>query len=529
MAPGRPWAPSSLHSLLTAKPTRAALGACSLGQSTWRWGAHFVEAGAAGNEERKSTVKLAILGGGGVRMPAFVKAVVANSPDLFGEIRLFEPDAVRRGTTGRLAVEVAAALGYDGLVSLSADPEEAFSGVDFVFSAIRVGGDQGRVIDEQVALRKGLVGQETTGPGGAAMALRTIPVVLSYCELLARCAPKATLVNFTNPAGIVTQAISAHGAVQAVGVCDTPSGTLARLGAFLGADPEDVSFNYAGLNHLGWVSSFRAGGEERIEELLRRFDELQHFDHCFTAFDPAMVRRTGAIPTEYVYYYYDPARYVSSVARAGSTRGQDVLRLNEELLKALTDAFDKGGVHEAWAAYSSVLGVRHETYMRTDTEGDNHQGSAREHLHGAEPLVPAAKAGDDRAAGGAAGVGGYEGVALQVIAGLSAARPAEVIVNVRNGSAVNFLGVDDVVEVPALVNGGGLQPLAVGELPLAARGLVSQVKEYERTLVEAAITGDAGLAEVALAMHPLVPGASAARELLAEYRQLHGPHLAYLH
>ena len=169
-------------------------------------------------------MKLAILGGGGVRMPAFVRAVLTGGANLFDEISLFEPDPVRRQTTARLAVEVAAALGHPGVVRVTPDPEEAFTDASFVFSAIRVGGDQGRVIDEDVALRRGLVGQETTGPGGAAMALRTIPVVLSYSDSLARCSPGAVLINFTNPAGIITQALSLHGAVRAVGVCDTPSG-----------------------------------------------------------------------------------------------------------------------------------------------------------------------------------------------------------------------------------------------------------------------------------------------------------------
>ncbi len=124
-----------------------------------------------------------------------------------------------------------------------------------MFSAIRVGGDRGRVIDEQVALRRGIVGQETTGPGGGAMALRTIPVVLSYCELLSQCSPGAVLINFTNPAGLITQAIAAQGQVTAVGVCDTPSGTIAELTGFVGADPAQVSAGYSGLNHLGWVTS----------------------------------------------------------------------------------------------------------------------------------------------------------------------------------------------------------------------------------------------------------------------------------
>jgi 6-phospho-beta-glucosidase len=451
-------------------------------------------------------------------MPAFVRALLSGGGNIFDEISLFEPDPARRQTTARLSVELAGFLGHPGVVSVTADPEEAFTDASFVFSAIRVGGDQGRVIDEEVALHRGLVGQETTGPGGAAMALRTIPVVLSYCESLARCAPHAVLINFTNPAGIITQAISLHGGVRAVGVCDTPGGTLDRLAAFLGARRETVSYLYSGLNHLGWISSFSVEGEERMGELIGRYEELQSFDHRFAGFDADMVRRVGAVPTEYVFYYYDPHRYVEGVARAGSSRGQDVMRLNEELLGGIGRSFEKGDVEDAWSTYSLLMGVRRDTYMRTDTEGDNHQALARTH-----------RAAEGPASIGETEIGGYEGVALRVIAGLTSRQPAEVIVNTRNGSAVSFLEADDVVEVPAFVDGGGLHPLAAGALPRSAQGLVTQVKEYERTLVEAAVTGDAGLAELALSLNPLVPGISVARDLLAEYRLRHGAHLAYLH
>jgi 6-phospho-beta-glucosidase len=469
-------------------------------------------------------VKLAVLGGGGVRMPAFVRAVLASRPGTFGEICLLEPSPDRRDTICRLAAGIAAALGHPGVVTVTADPAEAFTGADYVFSAIRVGGDRGRVIDEEVALARGIVGQETTGPGGCAMALRTIPVVLAYCDLLSRCSPGAVLINFTNPAGLITQAISAQGKVRAVGVCDTPGGTVERLAAFLGPAGGVVSAAYGGLNHLGWVCSLRTGETERIGELLARFEELQAFDHRFAAFDPAMVRRVGAIPTEYVYYFYDGRRYLDGVARAGSSRGQDVLRLNAELLAAVAGAFGSDGVDAAWSAYDRLLGVRRDTYMRTDMLGDSGQREARARR--------AARPQDGLAA---ARVGGYEGLALRVIDGLSGRAPRELIVNVRNGGGapgerpgLAFLEPDDVVEVPARVSPGGVSPLPVPALPGSGQALVMQVKEYERAVVEAAMTGDAGLAGVALALHPLVPGITAARELIAEYREAHGEHLAYL-
>ncbi len=463
-------------------------------------------------------MKLAILGGGGVRIPAFIRGILSSRAAAFDEICLFEPDEARRNTTGRLAVELAAALGQPGIVRLTSDVEDAFSGADFVFSAIRVGGDRARVIDEEVALRRGIVGQETTGPGGCAMALRTIPVLLSYCDVLARCAPDAVLINFTNPAGVITQAVSLHTGVRVVGVCDTPSSALDRLAGFLGAERDKVAFSYGGLNHLGWITSFAVDGQERIGTLLDRYEELARFDHVFAAFDPALVRRLGAIPTEYVYYFYEPARYVAAVARAGASRGADVLRLNSELLDAITAAFGAGGVNDAWAAYSMLMGVRRDTYMRTDTDGENQQAQARARRRAAGPAGP-----------GGGRPGGYEGVALQVIDGLTGRSPGEVIVNTRNGASLGFLDPDDVVEVPALVHGGGVSPLAVGELPRSARGLITQTKQYERELVNAAVSGDAGLAALALALHPLVPGVTVAREMMSEYRELHGPHLAYLH
>jgi 6-phospho-beta-glucosidase len=466
-------------------------------------------------------MKLAVLGGGGVRVPAFIRGLLSSRAAAFGEICLFEPDEWRRKTTGRLAVELAGALGRPGVVWLTAEAGEAFASADFVFSAIRVGGDAARVVDEEVALRRGLVGQETTGPGGCAMALRTIPVLLEYCDILARCAPGAVLINFTNPVGLITQAVSLHTSVRVVGVCDTPSSTLDRLAGFLGADRGKVSFSYGGLNHLGWITSFAVDGKEQIGTLLDRYEELRRFDHVFAAFDPAQVRRLGAIPTEYVYYFYEPARYVAAVAHAGASRGADVLRLNSELLAAIASAFDTGGVDDAWSAYSAVMGVRRDTYMRTDTDGDSQQARARRATAG--PTGP----GGGRPGGGRPG--GYEGVALQVIDGLTARSPGEVIVNTRNGASLGFLDPDDVVEVPALVHGGGVSPLAVGQLPRSATGLIIQTKAYERELVDAAVTGDAGLAALALALHPLVPGVTVAREMISEYRERHGPHLAYLH
>jgi len=464
-------------------------------------------------------VKLAVLGGGGVRMPAFVRAVLSasgagpvGSGALFDRITLFEPDRLRRETMCRLAETAAGALQGGAAVQATTDIEEALSGADFVFSAMRVGGDRARVIDERVALRRGLVGQETTGAGGAAMALRTIPVVLAYSHVLERCAPGAVLINFTNPAGTITQAISSHSDVRVFGVCDTPSAAVDSLVGFFGVERSRVGYSYAGLNHLGWVTSFLIDGEERMEEILRRYEELQHFDDAFAALDAAVVRRVGAVPTEYLFYYYDSQRYVGNIGVAGTSRGEDVLRMNQELLANVGGALHRGDTAGAWSAYTSGLGLRQGTYMAVDT------GFRRELRSAAGAAGPA----------GRAHLGGYEAVALSIINGLGSAEVSEVIVNTRNGSSLEFLDQDDIVEVPALVSDRGVAPKTSGALARSAVGLVCQVKEYERALIDAAVSGDAGLAAVALSMHPLVPGVSAARDLLDDYRREHGEHLAYL-
>lgn len=428
-------------------------------------------------------------------------------------MRLLEPDRHRRETLGRLCVELARSAGRDDLVLLTEDPEEALSDVDVVFSAVRVGGDVGRTVDEEVAIERGLVGQETTGPGGFAMALRTIPVVLRYCELLRRLSPDAVVVNFTNPAGIVTQAITSHGGVRAIGVCDTPSSTVERLASFLGLEAAEVGYDYAGLNHLGWVTSLRAperrGGDERMADLVERYDELRGFDHRFAAFDSELVRWLGMIPCEYDYYYCYPRRYLAAVARAGTTRGRGVAALNEQLLVALGRAWEEGGaVSTAWAAYTGVMATREGSYMALDVDGQS--------LEGPSP---------DRAA---LAIGGYEAVALGAMEALRSPGGAEMIVDVQNGGAFDFLEADDVIEVRARISPEGVAAQRGPALARWAQGLLVQVKEYEREVVSAAVEGSARRAAAALALHPLVPGVDVARELVDAYRRRHGEVLAYL-
>lgn len=448
-------------------------------------------------------------------MPAFAQSLLAHERPYLDLVTLFEPDAWRRHTMCALAVAKARQDGQGDRLEVTADVAAAFSGADYVFSALRVGGDEGRVVDEQVALERGLVGQETVGAGGAAMALRTIPVILAYCSVLQAVAPEAVLINFTNPAGLITQAVSCHTSARVVGVCDTPSSTIEALRSCLvpagrgGAEP---SFGYAGLNHLGWVTSAHLEGEDLLARALDDFDKLRAHDQMFSSFDPLLVRRLGAVPTEYLYYYYDAARYVANMARAGQTRGQQVRELNEELLRFVAVALEKGDVGAAWAEYVTVMGQRQSTYMSADTGQSSH------------PEVHALA------------LGGYERLALAVVEQLSLPPDdnrdqdgkKSLILNMRNQGALSFLDPDDIVELAVSRQGGWFVAEAPDPLPLSAQGLVAQVKQYERLLLEAAVSADATLAGVALSLHPLVPGLTMARDLIGAYKAHHGPDLAYL-
>ena len=175
------------------------------------------------------------------------------------------------------------------------------------------------------------------------------------------------------------------------------------------------------------------------------------------------------MPTEYVFYYYDPERYLRGVAAAGASRGEDILRLNEEMLGAIAKAFADGDVHDAWAAYSQLLGVRRDTYMRTDMQGASGQEQARAQRAAAPPPTLDSTR-----------IGGYEGLALRVIDGLTGKQPGQVIVNLPNAGVIGSLEATDIVEAPALVTPAGLDPVGVPDLPGPARALVEQVKEYER-------------------------------------------------
>jgi 6-phospho-beta-glucosidase len=466
---------------------------------------------------RPGPVNLAILGGGGARIPRFVRTVLQEMPDRFRSIRLLEPDSRRTATLGRLASEIARHAGRDEVVTLTTDAEEALDRADFVFSALRVGGDRGRQLDEAVALDLEVVGQETVGAGGCAMALRTIPVALHYCEILRRVSPDAVVINFTNPAGIITQALVDHGGVSVVGVCDTPSSTIRDLVGFLDVPQSAVRASYCGINHLGWVTSLQSAGRDLLAEVIERFEEVRRGVPHLAGFDPELVRHLGVVPTEYLYYYYYPRRYTTSLKASATTRGLSVSRLNAALVGGLGKVWDaRGTVEEAWAMYASVMAERERSYMTGDIGSDC--------VPGRVDTGDGSLDGPDRRGP----LGGYEAVALDVITGLSPGAATRAILNVPNGTGIPWLEPDDVIECPCVLQSERIEADVSAALPRSAKALVMQVKEYERRVVDASREGSRSLAALALAQHPLVPGVDVARRLMDYYVANHGEGLAYL-
>jgi 6-phospho-beta-glucosidase len=431
-------------------------------------------------------VRLAIIGGGGFRVPLVYGALLRTQR--FGEIVLHDVDQDRLEQVGRVLDGQAAEHGDRLPFRTTTDLDDALEGADFVFAAVRVGGLRARMVDEGVPLGHGVLGQETTGPGGIGFALRTIPVMTDLAERVARRAPGAWLINFTNPAGMVTEALQEVLGDRAIGVCDTPSALCRRAAAALGRPADRLWFDFFGLNHLGWLKGVREGAEDRLPELLADDERLDALEEG-RLFGADWLRSLGMIPSEYLYYFYFASDTVAAIA-GSQPRGAYLLEQQAAFYAARPPSPEA-----ALAGWRAAKDERDRTYMAEARNGHE----------------PAPRAVDEP--------GGYEGEALAVVEAIAGNTGAVRILNAANRSALPFLDARAVVEVPCVVGAAGAQPVAVGPVPDHARALVESVKAVERATIEAAQTGSAALAVKALALHPLVPSVNAARAIFAGYRE----------
>lgn len=405
-------------------------------------------------------MKVAVVGGGSTYTPELVDGLCDHEDRLrVDELVLLDPDLQRLEVVGALSERILRRRGWTGRFATTGDRDAALDGADFVVVQLRVGGQQARYSDETVPVGFGCLGQETTGPGGLAKALRTVPVVLELAqETAARGAPGAWVVDFTNPVGIVTQALVDEGH-RAVGLCNVAIWVQRRIGHYLGVDADTVELEHVGLNHLTWARSATIGGRDRLPELLSRFAPELELE---TGVPSGLLELLGALPSYYLHYYYCLSQEVREQSQPGyRPRAEVVQKLEARLLDQYRDPT-----------------------LTTKPEELSHRGGAF-----------------------------YSEAAVRLMASLAAGTGDVQVVDVRNDGALPGLADDAVVEVPARVLPDGPVPVPQRPLPPEMMGLVEHCKAYERLAVEAACSGSRKAVTRALVANPLVGQWPVATEL----------------
>jgi 6-phospho-beta-glucosidase len=419
--------------------------------------------------ERPGIEKIAVIGGGSSYTPELIDGFIQNESNLqVGEITLYDIDQERLDIVGGMAQRMVRYAEMDTKVTLTTNRPQAVEGAKFVLSSMRVGKMAARILDEKIPLKYNVIGQETTGPGGTFKAFRTIPVTLDIAKDMHKYAPDAWFINFTNPSGIMTEAILKHTDLNVVGLCNNPINMIAGMAQAFHVEPRDVFLEWVGLNHVNWVRKVFIKGQDMTQSLmdnLEKFAENEEMPHL----EPELIRTLGVIPTYYLqYYYYHPARLAEAKA-AEKSRGETVLAVEQDLLKKYADPH--------------VLVKPEELAQR---------GGAR-----------------------------YSEAAVNLILSLMLDRRDVQIVVARNGDAISDLPPDASVEVPCVVGAHGVTPLVMGKLPDSIRTLCQQAKAWESATVKAAVSGSRKDAILAMLQNPLVPDYPTAVALVDEMLEAH--------
>jgi 6-phospho-beta-glucosidase len=394
-------------------------------------------------------MKLAVIGGGSTYTPELVDGIARLAADVqVSELVLVDPDEGRLALVGPVSARIMRALGHPAPVRWTTSLDDGLDGAGAVLLQLRVGGQAARHRDETWPLECGCVGQETTGAGGLAKALRTVPVVLEIAERARQRADRAAwIIDFTNPVGIVTRALLDAGH-RAVGLCNVAIGFQRHFAGLLGVPPGQVGLDHVGLNHLTWERAVTVDGTDRLPELIAahgpQIAEL-------TGLPVSVMQAIGAVPSYYLRYFYEHDAVVAQ-ERGRPTRAQEVASLERDLLGMYADpALDRK---------PELLGQRGGAY--------------------------------------------YSEAAVALLASLVTARRDVQVVNVRNAGTMAFLPDDAVIEVPAVIGAGGPEPVAVAPLSPLMRGLVGHVAAYEELALDAARRGGRARVAAALLAHPLV-------------------------
>ena len=449
-------------------------------------------------------MKLAIIGGGGVRTPRLIPSLVKRAQRLnLTELWLMDTSAEKLELIGGLCQEMAHNQQADFAIHLTTDAEEAIRGAQHVITSIRPGLEQGRATDERICFQHGLLGQETTGAAGFAMAMRSIPAILHYARLTNTIgAPGAWIYNFTNPAGLVAQALHDAGVERIVGICDSANGAQHAASRFLQIPLKRLHHTVYGLNHLSWTRSVRVdpeadgtGGEEVLPALLSddSFVQATHMQ----IFAPGLREWQQTFLNEYLHYYYHRAEALAALITKPQTRGEETITLTNTLLERLRQSH--GNASASIQAYHEVMEQRSKTYMA--------------HARGGKDRVKMEPIGEDEE--------GYAAVALGCVEAIANNTRHYTGLNVPNQGAIAGMAADDIVEVGCWVDASGIHPEPVGEIPENQYLLMRDIKQYEKLASQAILTRDRKLAIQALTVHPLVGSYPLAESLVNEFLTAH--------
>lgn len=418
-------------------------------------------------------IRVAVVGGGSSYTPELIDGFLQHRDIPVEKITLLDvPEGKEKlSIVHALAQRMVKHAGLNIRIDATLDRDEAFSGVDFVCTQYRVGGLRARARDEAIPLRYDCLGQETVGAGGFAKGLRTVPVALDIARDIERLSPDAWLLNFTNPAGMVTQALQNHSGVRTIGLCNVPIGIQRGVAKALNVDPERIGMDFFGLNHLSFARKIYLDGQDVTEQVLGLTEanrEASPANIPATQWGESLMRALRMFPNSYLRYYWMTDNAIQhqkeSVEAGNGTRATQVMAIEAELFKKYRDP--------------SLKEKPPELMKR----------------------------------GGAY----YSDVAVSLIHALALNQPREMVVNVRNGHTLPDLHPNASVEVSCLVDGRGARSLYQGAMPTSVRGLIQQVKAYEDLTIEAAITGNKDTALMALANNPVVPSVGKAEKLLKD-------------
>lgn len=436
-------------------------------------------------------MKLVIIGAGGYRTPLLLKALHQKFLDLgISQIILYDIDQERQKLVKDLIAYAVPDEIMQNNIRISGNARDALRGADFVITTFRAGGMEGRILDEQIPLKYGILGQETTGPGGFSMAMRSIPVMLDYVELMRDVCPDAWIINFANPSGLMTEAVLKLGKWEKViGICDGPESVRLFAAGMMGVDEAAVQLDYFGLNHLGWVRKILINGMDILPAFISQLEDQSRMPGL--PFSGWLIKTLGMIPNEYLYYYYYRSTAVNAILQEEKTRGEYLHAQNTRLEKALTNLQSQKRFADMWETYWEYLNERTHTYMQYASDKSRQEVKEEEHL-------------------------GYANVAYRVIDGLISGE-VNTLVNVQNQGAVSGMRDDDVVEIPVLLSAGQITRSHIGAIPAHALALMQQVKRYELAVIDAIKEHSYSKCLQALAFHPLVMDEALARKILDDY------------